>query len=275
MSDKLGFCKLRFSVEEGSKKEKIIKTIIKIENNIKAFFIKPIYYIKKRKLNVVFINNQKFYFYDTLFSWAYKGIASEMQSDNYSLNQIEFKPNDIIIDIGANIGIVSIYLAKKYPFLKIYSYEPLKTNYESFIKNIEINKVDKGIIKIFNSAVTKDSRSIVMKTDDISNSGSFTVDFSKNKVNISDKDIVKSTTLDNIIETVLAENKKDSIKLLKIDCELSEYEILENTKITNLKRIQNLTGEFHEKEGFGNVEKLEFYVKKYIPNVKITKCKLD
>ena len=35
MSYKLGFLKLRFSVEEGSKKEKIIKKIGETENEIK------------------------------------------------------------------------------------------------------------------------------------------------------------------------------------------------------------------------------------------------
>lgn len=203
MAYKLGFLKLRFSVEKGSQKEKIIKRIIKIEDKIKIFLLQLLSYIKKRKAHRVFINNQKFYFYDTIFSWAYKEIVKEIEQDCYGFNEIDFKENDIVIDIGANIGIVSIYLAKKYPFLKIYSFEPFRTNYESFIKNIEINKVPKGIINPFNSAITKDGRNIVMKTEDISNSGSFSVDFEKEKIDSFCKDVVKSTTLDNIIETIL------------------------------------------------------------------------
>ncbi len=271
MSYKIGFLKLRVSVEEGSKKEKIIKNIIKIEESIKRFFAQFLKKIKHR----VLINSQRFYFYDIIFSRAYMWIVEEMEKDCYGLSKIDFKKNDIVIDIGANIGIVSIYLAKKYPFLKIYSFEPFKVNYESFIKNIKANQIPEGIINPFNMAVTKDGRNIVMKTVDVLNSGSFTVDFQKDKVDLNCKDIVQSTTLDNIIETVLAANEQNHIKLLKMDCELSEYEILKNTKIDNLKKISYLSAEFHEKKGFGNPKALETYVKKYIPNLTITRCKID
>ncbi len=271
MSYKLGFLKLRFTVEEGSKKEKFIKNIIEAENNIKRFLAKL--FIGKRQKHNVIINNQQFYFYDTIFSQGYTGVVKDMESDCYNLSKIDFKEDDIVIDIGANIGMVSVYLAKKYPFLKIYSFEPFKASYDSFIENIKINNVPKGVIYPFNKAVTKDGRNIAMKTDDVLNSVSSTIDFKNDKLD--GGNIVKSVTLDHIIETVLAENKQNNIKLLKMDCELSEYEILKNTKAENLKKIVYLSAEFHEKKNFGNPEELENYVKKYIPNVKVVKCKLD
>ena len=269
MSYKLGFLKLRFSVEEGSKKEKIIKYLIKTENNIKRFFAKSL----KRKKHSVVINNQQFYFYDIIFSLGYTGVIKDMEDDCYGLSKIDFKENDIVIDIGANIGMISIYLAKKYPFLKIYAFEPFKASYDSFIKSIKSNNIPNGTIHAFNKAVTKDGRNIFMETVDLLNSVSFSVALKKGESKEHKK--VSSTTLDNIIETALAENKQDRIKLLKMDCELSEYEILKNTKIENLKKISYLSAEFHEKEGFGNPEELETYIKQYIPNVRIVKCKLD
>ena len=274
MAYQLGFLKLRFSVEEGSKKERIIKNIIQKEDTIKGFLAKTFHKFLNIKKHSVFINNQQFYFYDIASSRAYMGVALEMEKDCYGLSKIDFKKNDIVIDIGANTGIVSIYLAKKYPFLKIYSFEPFKMNYKSFIKNIKINNIPEGIIHPFNKAVTKDGRNIIMKAVDFLNSGSFSVDFSKKELD-NRKDTVSSITLDNIIETVLADNKQDHIKFLKMDCELSEYEILKNTKTENLKKISYLSAEFHEKKDFGNADELETYVRKYIPNVTVTKCKLD
>lgn len=38
-----------------------------------------------------------------------------LKQDGYNLEKIAFKPGDVVIDIGANVGIVSIYIAKKYP----------------------------------------------------------------------------------------------------------------------------------------------------------------
>ncbi|MBO4708054.1 MAG: FkbM family methyltransferase [Elusimicrobiaceae bacterium] len=275
MSYEIGFLKLRFTVEEGSKKEYFLKKIVQTEDNIKRscakLLKKKIPYIK----HSVSINNQQFYFCDITFSRSYTGIVKEIENDCYGFSKINFKENDIVIDIGANIGLVSIYLAKKYPFLKIYSFEPFKENYACLIKNIEINNIPKGTITPFNLAVTKDNRNVVMKTNDILDSGSFTVNFEKSKLESNHKDIVKSTTLNKIIETVLAENKQDHVKLLKMDCELSEYEILNNTKTENLKKISYLGAEFHAKKNFGNPDDLEAYVKKYIPNITITKCSLD
>ncbi|MDR1942677.1 MAG: FkbM family methyltransferase [Endomicrobium sp.] len=51
----------------------------------------------------------------------------------------------------------------------------------------------------------------------------------------------------------------NTIKLLKIDCEGSEYEILENTKEENLKKILHFHGEFHENENrfIGNATSLK------------------
>ena len=271
MSYKLGFLKLRFTVEEGSKKEKLIKSIIAAENGIKRFFAKLV----KRTKHTAVINNQKLYFYDVSFSLGYKNIINDMNNDCYNLSKIDFKENDIVIDIGANIGVISVYLAKKYPFLKIYAFEPFKTSYELLSENIKANNIPEGTIKPFNTAVTKDGRNIVMKTEDLLTSVCYSVDFGKDKSACNGKDSVKSVTLDNIIETALAENKQSNIKLLKMDCELSEYEILKNTKTENLKKISYLSAEFHEKDGFGNPDELESYVKKYIRNVTVTKCKID
>ena len=55
----------------------------------------------------------------------------------------ELKPK-VIFDIGGNIGITSIYLASLFPDAVIYTFEPLKENFEilqkntSQIKNIKV-----------------------------------------------------------------------------------------------------------------------------------------
>ena len=64
-----------------------------------------------------------FKFYDFIFSTAVNCICNEF--DDYNFDSIDFKDGDVVIDIGGNIGMVSIYLAKKYPFLKIYALNPL------------------------------------------------------------------------------------------------------------------------------------------------------
>jgi hypothetical protein len=42
-------------------------------------------------------------------------------NDIYGLETIGFQPGDIVIDVGAHLGLVSLYLAKRWPFLRIYA----------------------------------------------------------------------------------------------------------------------------------------------------------
>lgn len=51
----------------------------------------------------------------------------------------EVKESDIFYDIGANLGIYSIYAAHKIKSGKVYSFEPHAVNFSSLLKNILLN----------------------------------------------------------------------------------------------------------------------------------------
>lgn len=48
--------------------------------------------------------------------------------------------NAIFFDIGANIGWYSIYFEKLFKKLQIHAFEPVKSTYEQFLKNISLNQ---------------------------------------------------------------------------------------------------------------------------------------
>ncbi len=50
-----------------------------------------------------------------------------------------FSTFDSFIDIGANIGVYSLYAAHLFPLMPIYSLEPSRYNYESLVINIKLN----------------------------------------------------------------------------------------------------------------------------------------
>ena len=199
-------------------------------------------------------------------------IAHELNNNEYDFN-IDFKEGDIVIDIGANVGMVSILLAKKFPFLKIYSFEPLKENYYNLLKNIELNNIPNGIITAENKAVTKDGRLITMSINSANKGGSSTADIvSTNSIMTKENCQIESITLEGIFKKY----NINKLKLLKIDCEGSEYEILYNTDTNLLKNIENLRGEFHENKNLTDeydIDKLCEYVSKYIKNYKVTKAR--
>lgn len=207
-----------------------------------------------------------FKFYDFIFSMAVNCICNEI--DDYNFDSINFKDGDVVIDIGGNIGMVSIYLAKKYPFLKIYAFEPVKQNYENFLKNIELNNINKDIIKVFNLAITKDRRDVIL-TSPFNNSGASNIynNFRGSGNIILNNDIsIKSITFDDIFSN----NNISKCKLLKIDCEGAEYEILYSANVENLKNCEYMRAEFHKFYGENSKrEDLYNYCSKYIKNIDV------
>jgi FkbM family methyltransferase len=241
--------------------------------------VQEIKYILYRKyyfdtfLHTVFLDGLEFKFCDLFLSRTVGCVADELKNNSYLFSEIEFAPGDCVIDIGGNIGMVSIYLAKKYPFLKIYAFEPVKANYENFQRNIELNNIPKDVITLVNSAVTKDGRDINLSWLPLqTGSSSAFNEPGKGVREFVITEQVKSITLENIF----AKYNISKCKLLKIDCEGAEYEILTDAG-EFLKKCAHLRGEFHQYKSSGltvkKAEILEKYCRQFIRDVQVEICK--
>ncbi len=188
------------------------------------------------------INDIKLEIYDYSSSGAACHIARELQEGCYDLGKIPFDKGDVVIDIGGHIGIFAIYLAKLHPEITIYAYEPIPDNFQHFQRNISQNSVTN--VHVFNKAVTQDGRSLPMTVNFSFNSGGATATWDGDKLNSVDHTeyTVDSITLNSIFES----HQIDRCRLLKIDCEGSEYEILLDTPC--LDRVEFLSAEFHTNE---------------------------
>jgi tRNA G37 N-methylase Trm5 len=76
------------------------------------------------------------------------------------VDTINFKKDDVILDIGANVGTTSIYFAKKFPMAKIYAFEPVYYTWKNLKRNLHINNV-KNIVHCENLAVSKESNNFL------------------------------------------------------------------------------------------------------------------
>jgi FkbM family methyltransferase len=210
--------KLRDDLESKIQKIKIIENFINVGggfssndySGLKDFFgddIVDIFLIHK-----IQIDNETYLFGDFFMSNTVNVVNNELNTSSYKLSKIPFKEGDIVLDIGLNVGMISIYLAHKYPFLKIYSFEPLKANYKNFFRNRIMNNIPDGTITAENLAVTGDGRNVTMNIDPTNSGGSRMREFS---VSTKTDDIVPSITLDSIFEKY----NISKVKLLKIDCE--------------------------------------------------------
>jgi polysaccharide biosynthesis protein PslF len=97
---------------------------------------------------------------------AHSGLGdaiSRMQNDYYLTQIAVFREGDTVIDVGAHVGMVSIYLAKKFPFIKVYAIEPDPLNYACLKRNIELNRVTN--LTALHKAMSEDGRKRILYTN--------------------------------------------------------------------------------------------------------------
>jgi FkbM family methyltransferase len=176
-------------------------------------------------------------FSDQPTSAARKYVLRDLRKDAYRLRGIMFRPGDIVVDVGGHVGMFSIFIAKLRPFVKVYAFEPVPENCAHFRSNLERNRVSN--VELIPSAVTKDGRDLPITVALASNSGGGTAHARVlgQPGHITHR--VQSITLQQVFDRYDIR----ACKLLKIDCEGSEHEVLLN--FSYLDRVEFLRGEFH------------------------------
>lgn len=155
----------------------------------------------------------------------------------------------VVFDIGMNIGISSLFFGLQKNVEKIYSFEPVVTTYQQAIYNVGLNKDLLPKIEAFNIGLGATTRveKVLYITQAKGNCGirlesSLVVD----KDNAEEIDIdIKNIT--DILPDLMAKHSEHK-KVLKIDCEGAEYEILQKMNDSNLlKDVDVLLIEWHDK----------------------------
>jgi FkbM family methyltransferase len=157
----------------------------------------------------------------------------------YAFDEIDFAPGDVVIDVGAHRGIVSMYLAKLHPRIRVLAYEPIKENFQELQWAIQKNKLTRRV-KAYRKAVTADGRDVRLYYGTHSGEGG---EFHRpGHLQTHEFEIVPSVQLDSI----LRKHRLDRVKLLKLDCEGAEHEIIAKAKATGiLRRFEHIRGELH------------------------------
>jgi FkbM family methyltransferase len=137
----------------------------------------------------------------------------------YISDKVKVEPNDFVVDIGSNYGFFS-YQAKEIGARKVISYEPSKKLQKHLHRNL-----DKFGVEIFQKAISGISGISKFEEDEISSASSH---LSKNNLGYN----VEMIGINDLIDSL-----NENIDFMKIDCETSEYELLLNKDLSNVKYI--------------------------------------
>ena len=154
-------------------------------------------------------------------------MINEYDVDSFKINQ-----NDVVIDVGAHIGLFSLLVSQFCKTGKIFSFEPIRENFDLFVSNLELNHIQN--VFPFNVGVSKNSGGLNLFLNDDQSAHSIFPNGSKSVA-------VDSTSLQKIFD----EKKISACKLLKLDCEGAEYDIIDSLPAEYLDKIQNMVIEYH------------------------------
>ena len=163
------------------------------------------------------------------FYIMYDGVKAFYAYEQINKNAIEpYLSNDaVFFDIGANIGLFSLYFKMKFPKLQVHAFEPEELNYSCLKNSIESFAFDNFTL---NKLGLSDTESDSLLYVDHTNMGGSSVD-SENRSGPSQS--IKLTTLDNYVRN----HKIERIDVIKIDVEGLEEKIIYGG-IETLKRFK-------------------------------------
>lgn len=220
----------------------------------KQLYVRPVDHFFSKGDYPIFFDGYEKYFYNLSskgfeFSFGRKDLFLKKDKlvfkidtleELYIINEIfvdevyNFEANSeyLVIDIGMNVGLAALYFSQFENIKYVFGFEPFVQTYESALKNFEFNAMISHKIQTFNYGLSDKDQSIDLPYNSQIR-GSMGI---KNMTEIckdgcTETIILKeaSTALIKIIE------KHKSYKIVvKIDCEGSEYDIIESLEKSSI-----------------------------------------
>ncbi|SRR6266576_2123827 len=157
--------------------------------------------------------------------------------------------NTVVVDIGANIGLFSLYAAFS-GAAKVYAFEPNREAYRCMLENIRRNDLGKVIVP-YNYAVTSKSNDVVTIPKGASPQNRIAYE----KAGNGEYESVNTICLNDIVSN----DGISCVHLLKMDCEGSEYDILAGISKSTFSKIDRIIVEYHD----GKAVEIEEDLKEY------------
>jgi FkbM family methyltransferase len=173
----------------------------------------------------------------------------------YSPAYLPIQSNDVVVDIGANNGVFTLFAAS-ITRNTVYAFEPFPRNFEFLKRNIAANGLSNVVA--YDIAVSDKIGSTKLFLNPDCGMQNLLVDhIIPEKIeefkNNEDLDYLSPKQLEKFIEVrtttlqeIMDSNNIKQVDFLKLDCEGAEGSILNSTSKEYLKRIRKIAMEFHD-----------------------------
>ena len=190
----------------------------------------------------------KFFVPNQITNWRVDTYFSKEPETLEWIDSFEKKENLIFWDIGANIGLYSIYNSLKNPKSTTIAFEPSSSNLRVLTRNISINNLEKNIKVISMPLTNKKNIFQEMKEGQFIEGGALNsfgekFDFEGKEFKPTMKYNLLGTTINYFLENSIL----DIPDYIKIDVDGIEHLILESgDKFLNNKKVKSLSIEINE-----------------------------
>ena len=185
----------------------------------------------------------------------------------YLKRGISIKPGDCIFDVGANIGLFTLFVFHQVRNASVYSFEPIPSNFEKLRNNVALYGLDANL---FNCGLSDRERTATftfypnwsacsgvyanveeeeeaLKTFLI-NQGELVAEYADELIEgryDGEQVVCQLRTLSEVIR----QHNIERIDLLKLDVEKSEWDVLEGIEAADWQKIRQVVVEVHDLDG--------------------------
>lgn len=170
----------------------------------------------------------------------------------YLSGDYDFAPgySAVVVDVGANVGFTSIFLAAANPDILIVGCEPLGINFEKAQRNFAVNPCLSQRITLHNIGLfSEDGEQTVISETGSRGRSSIVLDRLHNPIGTTESIAIKVRRASSFIREIKERHPNRRI-IVKMDCEGSEYHILRNLEMDGaLGLVSGFVMEWHRLAG--------------------------
>ena len=206
------------------------------------------------------------------------------EDEVYLKHGVTLDDGAVVFDVGANIGLFTLFTNRKCPTAQIYAFEPLPPNFELLRANVARHEID---AHLFNYGLSESSTvaNFVFYPEAAGLSGhaanragdkeitrAIVQDWIHNAARSQEEDLLPQSQLDELLDEylrgetyscevktlsdVIRENNIEQVDLLKIDVEGSELYVLSGIEEEDWSRIKQIVMEVHSRSIMQSIVRL-------------------